>query len=60
MRDIRSSCLLVSECDTPDELRQAFDDVYAILKDHRAAIEELQKSKAKPPTKTSKKKGGKQ
>jgi len=57
MRDIRASCLLVSECDTPDEVRQVFDEVFAVLREHRAAIEAIQK----PPTveKTTAKKGGK-
>lgn len=58
MRQIRNSCLSVEECDTPDEVRDILDDVYAILGEHRAAIESLQASHDEPAKKKPAKKGG--
>jgi len=43
MQEVRNSCILAEECDTPDEVRQHFDDVYRHLREYRIAIQELQK-----------------
>lgn len=60
MPDIRTSCLLVEECDTPDEVRQQFDAVYDILRAFRAEIEAIKKENAAlRKDQAAKQKGGK-
>ena len=61
MPNIRTSCLSVDECDTPDEVRQNFDDVYGHLRALQGEINNLAaalRKLSRPSVKPHAEKGG--